>query len=151
MVYIRVTTSLGPRPPPWSSICVHNNTGARNRKIGKNQNREGLGAFITWMTSGGRGTDVGVGRGPMPRQSVRALHRVFGIQTLAWRKLLVLTGKKLVFKLVRTYLNISSSLPMSTSCPLTWWMLPGLPIFRRSRVLLWMQTKVKTEEAWEWD
>ena len=34
--------------------------------------------------------------------------------------------------------------PTSTSCPLTWWMLPGLPRFSpafRSRVLVWTQTE----------
>ena len=44
------------------------------------------------------------------------------------------------------YLNISPSPPTSTSHPLTWWMLPGLPRFSPvfcSRVLLWTQTEGK--------
>ena len=59
-----------------------------------------LGAFITWMTSGGCEVDIG-GEGPTAKtthRTVRALYRIFELQTLAWWKLLVLTSKKLAFK-----------------------------------------------------
>ena len=75
-------------------VCVHNNT--RLAKSG-----EGLWAFITWMTSGGREVDGG-GGAKLPKQytgsSVQVLYCSFGLQMLAWSKLLILTGKKLAFK-----------------------------------------------------
>ena len=68
------------------------------------------------------------------------IYRSFGLQMLAWSKLhvLVLTSKKLAFNF--STMNIGPSIPTSTSRPLMWWMLPGLPRFLRwSRVLLWTQ------------
>ena len=86
------------------------------------KNGEGLGAFITWMTSGGCEVDMGGGgvggRVQLPKQhtrlSVRVLYRSFELQTLASSKLLVLIGKKHAFKfsmyifeclLVSTHMN----------------------------------------------
>ena len=47
--------------------------------------------------------------------------------------------------------SIGPSPPTSTSCPLTWWMHPGLPCFHccSTCVLLWTQTEGRTREAWE--
>ena len=100
--------------------------------------------------SGGREVDVKRGGAQLPKQhtgpSIWALYRIFGLQTLAWWKLLVLIGKNSFSSLLRIYLNIGPSLPTSTSRPLTWWMLPGLPRFSpvfRSHVLLWTLTEGK--------
>ena len=79
----------------------------------------------------------------------------FGLQTLAWSKLLILTGKKLAFKFSTYIFEYWPLPPSSTSHPLTWWMLPSLspfaPIFC-SHVLLWTQTECKTggglERGW---
>ena len=114
------------------------------------KNGEGLGAFITWMTSGEHEVDVGGGGDQLAElhtgSSVQALYHVFGLQTLAWSKLLVLTGKKLAFKF-STYIFECRPLP---PCPprihlaSTWWMFPGLPHFSpvfHSHVLLWTQTE----------
>ena len=61
--------------------------------------------------------------------SIRALYSSIGVQTLAWSKLLVLTGKKLAFKFSTYIFQYQPLPPMSTSCPFMWWMLPGLPHF----------------------
>ena len=113
------------------------------------KNGEGLGAFIMWMMSGGREVDIRGGEGAqLSKQCMfehSIIYRSFGLQMLAWLKLhvLVLTSKKLAFKF--STMNIGPSIPTSTSCPLMWWMLPGLPRFSRwSHVLLWTQKKVKT-------
>ena len=101
---------------------------------------------VRWMWGGRRG------RGPTAKQctgvSVQALYCSFGLETLAWSKLLGLTSKKLAFKF-STYIFEYRSLPpppTSNSHPLMWWMLPDLLHFSlvfRSRVLLWMQTEGK--------
>ena len=100
---------------------------------------------VRWMQGGRMG-----GGAQLPKQrtgpSVRALYHIFGLQTLAWWKLLVLTSKKLAFKFSTYRFEYRSLPPMSTSRPLTWWMLPGLPRFSpvfRSRVLLWTQMEGK--------
>ena len=70
-----------------------------------------------WVTSGGREVDMG-GRGP----TAKTMHRTvrlsalphFGLQTLVWWKLLVLTGKKLAFKF-STY--IFEYRPLPPLCP----------------------------------
>ena len=130
-------------PPFWSPICVHNNT--QNQKIGENYNREGLGAFITWMTSGGH--DRG-GGAQLPRQrtgpSVRALYRIFELQTLAWWKLLVLTSKKLAFKFsmyifeyrpLSPYVHLASNSRDECS--------QAFPVFHQSSAPVWTQTEGK--------
>ena len=105
------------------------------------------------MTSGGRQVDVVVGGGQLPMQrtgsSVRVLYHSFGLQTSAWSKLLVLTGKKLAFKFSTLLIILSITPPPPHHQPriyltlFPWWMLPGLPRFSLlfcSRVLLWTQT-----------
>ena len=158
---------------PFVLTIIH-----RSGRLAKNG--EALRAFITWMTSGGREGGHRGGGAQLPKVDVRWTEggkgpncqnstldhlfkcstTVYGLQTLAWLKLLVLKSKKLTFKfstyifeywllptyihlvstrvmkvrkslssLVHTYLNIGLSPLSSTSCPLMWWMLPGLPHF----------------------
>ena len=82
-----------------------------------NSVEKAMGAFITWMVSGGHEVDIVGGGGLLPKQhmrsSVQALYCSFGLQTLVWSKLLALSGKKLTFKfnLVNTNLNVSPPPP----------------------------------------
>ena len=89
-------------------VCIHNNMlSGRSQKTGSiyyvNDIR---------LTRGG----CREGGAQLPKQctgsSVWALDLSFGLQTLAWSKLIVLTGEKI---LVGTYLIINSSPSMSTS------------------------------------
>ena len=114
--------------PVLPTICVHNNT--RSGRL--LENWEGLGAFITWMMSGGHEVDRGGEGVKLPKQrsgsSVQMLYHSFALQTLQRMKLLVMTGKKLTFNFC-TYIYEYWSLPTYIVCPLMWWMLPGLPCF----------------------
>ena len=138
---------LGPRPPPfWSSVCVHNNTrNHMNQRSAKIKKRKAGSIHhvndIRWTWGGGGGPQLPNQRtGP----SVRVLCSVFGLQTLAWRKLLVLTGKKLTFKF-STYIFEYRPLPPTSTLVSTYVMnapRPSrfLPVFH---VLLWMETEGK--------
>ena len=107
-------------PPgfPGLQVCVHNNHGWQ----GTGKDWEHLSHEWCQVDVRRRGRGV-----QLPKQctgsSIRVVCRSFGLHKLAWWILLVWTGKKLAFNLVRTYLNISLSPPS----PLTWWMLRGLP------------------------
>ena len=85
------------RPPQFLPfVCVQKN--AQKQKSSEKQ--EGLGWFIAWMTSGGHEGDVGGGAQLLKqhtRLSVWVLYHSFGLQTLAWSKLLVFIGKKPAF------------------------------------------------------
>ena len=130
-------------------VCVHNNT--RLAKSG-----EGLWAFITWMTSGGREVDGG-GGAKLPKQytgsSVRVLYCSFGLQMLAWSKLLILTGKKLAFKF-SAYIFEYQPLPPYVRLTSTHVMnAPRLLVFCQSFAPVYYserKRKVKMGEAWEW-
>ena len=63
--------------------------------------------------------------------SIWELNCSFGLQMLAWSKLLILTSKKLAFKF-SMYIFEYRPLPpytSSTLLPLMWWVLPGIPCF----------------------
>ena len=122
--------------PAFTFICVHNNTWEWKTC----ENGEGLGVFIMWMMSGGQevdkrwtwgGGEVDVGgRGLTTKTMHWIIHSnalpQFELQTLAWTKLLVLTGKKLSFKFQCVHIWILA-LPLHVH--LAWWMLPGLHFF----------------------
>ena len=72
----------------------------------------------TRWTLGGRKVDIGEG----PNSKTNALHHLFNwprLQIVAGLKLLVLTSKKLIFKLSAYIFDIGLSPPTSTSHPLT--------------------------------
>ena len=124
---------------PFVFTIIH----GRGRSV---KNRE------TWkhsMTSGGCQVGEG-GEGPNCQNNTldnisHVLYCSFGLQTLAWSKLLILTRKILTFKFSTLHICEYQPLPlMSTLRLLTWWTLSNLPKFLlvfHSRVLLWTQTE----------
>ena len=88
--------------------------------------------------------------------SIRVLYRVFGLQTLVWRKLLVLNGKKLAFKFsmyifeyrslpLPPYVHLASTHVMNAPRPSLFF--AGLPL--PYNIFCERKQKVKTGEAWE--
>ena len=112
------------------------------------KNREGLISFITWMRSGGCEVDVRR-RGPTTEtldHPFKCFTAAMDLETLAWLKLLIFTGKELAFEFICYVFEYWSLLSTSTLRPLMWWMRPGLPRFFffalfRFHVLYWMQTE----------
>ena len=103
---------------------------------------------VRWTRGGCRG-----GGAQLPKQrtgpSVRVLHHVFGLQTLAWWKLLVLTGKKLALKFsayvfeyrpLPPYVHLMSTHVMNAPRPSQ----SSAPMYYCER-----KRKVKTGEGWE--
>ena len=100
LTYSLLPCSLGPGPSlfdlPFTFTIIHGM--GRSRKL--NRGRPGSIHHVNdvrWTRGGRKG-----GGAQLPKQragpSVRVLYCVFGPQTLAWWKLLVLTVKKLAFK-----------------------------------------------------
>ena len=118
------------------------------RKTGEKWGRSGSIHHVndvrwTWGRHGREGVQL-------PKQhtgsSVQMLYHSFGLQTLAWMKLLVTTGKKLTFKFstyifeywpLPTYIHLVSTHVMNAPRPSLFF------AAFRSHILLWIQ-KVKT-------
>ena len=110
---------------------------------------------VRW-TQGGREVDIEEGPNWQKQRagtSIRALYRSFGLQTLAWSKLLVLTSKKLTFKSSMYIIEYRplphyvhfTSVHSRDECS------QAFPIFYRSSASVYYierKQKVKTGEAW---
>ena len=75
--------------------------------------------------------------------SVQALCRSFGLTTLVWLKLLILTSKKLAFKFSSYVFEYQPFLPYIHLASLVWYLLPGLPCFRQSSAFLYLWTQME--------
>ena len=142
--------SLVPRPPPFlPSVCIHNKT--QERKTSEKQGRPGTIHHVNdvrWTQDGHRGGEV-----QPPKQctgsSIRVLYYSFGIQTLAWTKLLILTAKKFAFKF-STYLFEHWPLPPYVHLASTHMTNAPRPfLFFTGPHYCECKWKVKAGEAWE--
>ena len=121
-----VLISLVPRPPYFTFCLRSQYTGAEDqqKKIRKAWEHSSVND-VRWTWGGCRGWGA-----QLPKQrtgpSVWALYHTFRLQTLAWWKLLVLSGKKLAFKFstyifeyrpLPPYVHLASTHVMNASRP----------------------------------
>ena len=124
------------------------------QKRKKKKNGEGLGAFITWMMSGGWEVEI-EGWGQTAKTTHCIIHSL-GLQTLAWSKRPIMTNKKLAFEFSEyIYLNISPAPYIhlaSTWCHSCNECSKTFPVFCLSSAPVYYcehKRKIETGEAWE--
>ena len=105
---------------------------------------------VRWTWEGGEEGGGNWQNNALDHSFEHVLYRSIGVQTLAWSKLLVLTGKKLAFKFSTTHIWISAPPPLSPPCIHSRdECSQAFPVFYQSsapHVILWVQTEDKNGE-----